>query len=66
MVRAHRFAWIEANGPVPAGLHVLHTCDNPLCVRPSHLWLGTQAENLADMTAKGRRYYPSKRKAADE
>jgi hypothetical protein len=51
---AHRFAYEQAYGPVPDGLRVLHECDNPLCVRPDHLWLGTQAENLADMRAKGR------------
>ena len=54
---AHRYAWIATNGEIPAGLFVLHNCpdgDNPLCVRPDHLFLGTQAANMRDMTMKGR------------
>lgn len=51
---AHRVAWTLANGPVPEGLHVLHRCDNPPCIRPDHLFLGTPADNAEDRTAKGR------------
>lgn len=51
---AHRWTWEQANGPVPDGMVVMHLCDNPACVELSHLRLGTQAENLADMKAKGR------------
>ncbi len=51
---AHRAAWEYTRGPVPAGLFVLHRCDNPPCCNPAHLFLGTQADNMADMQAKGR------------
>ena len=52
---AHRLAWVVANGrPIPAGKVILHTCDNPPCCEPTHLRLGTQADNIADMVAKGR------------
>lgn len=51
---AHRAAWILANGAIPADLCVLHRCDNRLCVRPDHLFLGTKKDNTRDMWEKGR------------
>lgn len=50
----HRRMWIRKNGPIPAGLFVLHKCDNNRCCNEEHLFLGTQAENIADAVAKGR------------
>lgn len=52
---APRVSWDLANGPIPDGLWVLHHCDNPPCVRPDHLFLGTAKDNTRDMIGKGRK-----------
>lgn len=50
---AHRVSYEIANGPIPEGLDVLHTCDNKKCVNPNHLYLGTQANNTTDSMQRG-------------
>lgn len=53
-VLAHRAAYEAWRGPIPAGLCVCHSCDNPKCINPSHLWLGTNIANIADRDSKNR------------
>lgn len=51
-VRAHRFAYVVTYGSIPSGKKILHTCDNQPCVRPSHLFVGSQLENIIDREKK--------------
>lgn len=53
-VKAHRFSWELHFGPIPTGMRVLHTCDNPPCTNPKHLFLGTSLDNTQDALRKGR------------
>ncbi len=54
MEKTHRQAWVLTFGAIPLGLHVLHHCDNPPCINPDHLFLGSNRDNVADRVAKGR------------
>ncbi len=56
--RAHRVSWILWNGEIPKGMFVCHHCDNPGCINPRHLFLGTVADNSIDMMRKGRHKSP--------
>jgi hypothetical protein len=58
LIRAHRKAWEFTYGPIPDGMKVCHTCDVHLCCEPTHFFLGTTADNNADMMAKGRQRFP--------
>jgi hypothetical protein len=59
--RAHRVAWVlDGNAELPPSVYLLHKCDNPACIRPSHMMPGSQKDNIRDMDAKGRRGKSSK------
>ena len=63
-IKISRIYWQECFGEIPKGMCVLHKCDNPACINPEHLFLGTQSENLKDMYSKGR--HSIKRKLTKE
>ena len=52
--RAHRYAYEQHNGSIPAGVVVMHTCDNPACINPEHLVAGTHQDNMTDKVSKSR------------
>lgn len=54
LYRAHRVSWVIHFKEIPSGIQVLHTCDNSLCVKPEHLFLGNHIDNMKDMKNKGR------------
>lgn len=54
LYKAHRYSWELHNGPIPPGFMVCHTCDNRMCVKPEHFFLGTHKDNSQDMVQKGR------------
>jgi hypothetical protein len=66
MVYAHRLAFELSVGPVPKGLHILHSCDNPSCINPAHLSPGTRSQNMKECGERGRARIPQPIKLGEE
>lgn len=66
MVYAHRLAYQLGVGSIPDGMHVLHQCDNPRCINPAHLSLGTQSQNMKECSERGRASIPKPEKPGEE
>lgn len=66
MVYAHRLAYELGVGPIPEGLHVLHSCDNPRCINPAHLSVGTRSRNMKECSERGRARIPKPIKLGEE
>ena len=62
---SHRLSWEINRGNIPCGMWVLHTCDNRACVNPSHLFLGSQQDNIRDCVVKNRNFVPKARKGVE-
>lgn len=54
--KVHRYVWAMEHGPIPRGMVIMHQCDEPLCVNPDHLMMGTQYDNILDCIRKGRKF----------
>lgn len=66
MVYAHRLAYELGIGPIPDGMHILHQCDNPRCINPAHLSIGTQSQNMKECSDRGRAKIPKPIKLGEE
>ena len=66
MVYAHRLSYELGVGPIPAGLHILHRCDNPRCINPEHLSAGTRSQNMKECSERGRARIPKPIKRGED